>query len=242
MCYNDHKIKEKDNNMSILIVEDEVQLAEAIKEILKRQKFQVDTVYDGCSGFEYALKGNYDLIILDIMLPEMNGLEVLQRLRQKNINTPILLLSAKSEIPDKIKGLDIGADDYMTKPFNADELVARVKALCRRKENYQGEILETSELQLDKNTYELKCGNNSIVLGAKEFQIMEFLLLNKGKILPKNHIQDKIWGYDCDSEYNNVEVYISFLRKKLSAIHSKTQIKSVRGVGYKLEVEDNVGN
>ncbi len=226
-------------NVSILIIEDEEQLAHAIKELLKRQKLQADTVYDGRTGLEYAMQGNYDLIILDIMLPEMDGLTVLRELRYHHKNTPVLLLSAKSEIPDKIKGLDIGADDYVTKPFDAGELIARVKALCRRTESYQGEILSKDKLQLNKNTYELSYGNQSITLGAKEFQIMEYLMQNQGKIIPKNHIQDKIWGYDCDSEYNNVEVYISFLRKKLLAIHTNVQIKSVRGVGYKLEVDND---
>lgn len=222
--------------MHILIVEDEIQLADALSEILKRNKYIVDTVYDGNDGLDSALTGIYDCILLDIMLPGINGIEVLKNLRENKISTPVLLLTARSEVEDKINGLDCGADDYLTKPFVTGELLARVRALTRRK----GEIINEnsfsfSDISLNKNSCSIICGGNDVKLSLKEYQIMELLIANPRRILPKERIIEKIWGYESDVEYNNIEVYISFLRKKLSLINAKVIIKTARGIGYSLE-------
>jgi len=224
--------------MRLLVVEDEVQLADALSEILKRNMYSVDTVYDGVDGLDNALTGVYDCIILDIMLPGMNGIEVLRNLRQEHINTPVLLLTARSEVEDKINGLDCGADDYLTKPFITGELLARVRALTRRK----GEIVDESDLDfngltLNKDTCSVIWKGSDVKLSLKEYQIMELLISNPRRILPKERIIEKIWGYESDVEYNNIEVYISFLRKKLASISAPVQIKTARGIGYSLEQE-----
>lgn len=222
--------------MRLLIVEDEVQLADALKEILKRNKYTVDTVNDGISGLDFALSGVYDCIVLDIMLPGMSGIEILSNIRKENINTPVILLTARSEVEDKINGLDCGADDYLTKPFFTEELLARIRALTRRK----GDIVDDNkmvfkELSLLKNTSSLSFNGNEVKLSLKEYQIMELLIANPKHILTKERIIEKIWGYDSDVEYNNIEVYISFLRKKLKSIGCDTKIKTARGIGYSLE-------
>ncbi len=222
--------------MKLLVVEDEMQLADALTEILKRNMYSVDTAYDGIAGLDNALTGLYDCIILDIMLPGMNGLDVLRNMRAAKIHTPVLLLTARSEVEDKIKGLDIGADDYLTKPFVTGELLARVRALTRRK----GEIVNENKmdfngLALQKNTCSISWGGNDVKLSLKEYQIMELLIANPKQILPKERIIEKIWGYESDVEYNNIEVYISFLRKKLAVISAPVQIKTARGIGYSLE-------
>ncbi len=222
--------------MRVLVVEDEMQLADALSEILKRNMYNVDTAYNGIDGLDNAMSGVYDCIILDIMLPGMNGLEVLRKLRQERISTPVLLLTARSEIEDKINGLDGGADDYLTKPFVTGELLARVRALTRRK----GEIVDENRLdynglELNKNTCSVMWQGNDVKLSLKEYQIMELLISNPHQILPKERIIEKIWGYESDVEYNNIEVYISFLRKKLSVISAPVQIKTARGIGYSLE-------
>ena len=219
--------------MKILVVEDEMQLADALSEILKRNMYSVDTVYDGVDGLDNALTGVYDCIILDIMLPGMNGLDVLQNLRAEKINTPVLLLTARSEIDDKINGLDSGADDYLTKPFVTGELLARVRALTRRKGEIQDDNrLDFNGVQLHKNTcYE----GNDVKLSLKEYQIMELLIANPKQILTKERIIEKIWGYESDVDYNNIEVYISFLRKKLNVISAPAQIKTARSIGYSIE-------
>ena len=222
--------------MRILVVEDEIQLADALSEILRRNMYTVDTSYDGIDGLDNAMSGVYDCIILDIMLPGMNGFEVLKKLRKEKISTPVLLLTAKSEIEDKINGLDSGADDYLTKPFVTGELLARVRALTRRK----GEIIDENKLdynglELNKSTCSVIWEGNDVKLSLKEYQIMELLISNPHQILPKERIIEKIWGYESDVEYNNIEVYISFLRKKLSVISAPVQIKTARGIGYSLE-------
>ena len=222
--------------MKLLVVEDEVQLADALSEILRRNMYSVDTVYNGIDGLDDALTGVYDCIILDIMLPGMNGIEILKNLRSEKINTPVLLLTAKSEVEDKINGLDSGADDYLTKPFVTGELLARVRAMTRRK----GEIFDENKIQyngleLHKNTCSVSYGGNDMKLSLKEYQIMELLIANPRQILPKERIIEKIWGYESDVEYNNIEVYISFLRKKLLVISAPVQIKTARGIGYSLE-------
>jgi DNA-binding response OmpR family regulator len=229
-------IMKEGHYMRILVVEDEIQLADALSEILRRNMYTVDTSYDGIDGLDNAMSGVYDCIILDIMLPGMNGFEVLKKLRKEKISTPVLLLTAKSEIEDKINGLDSGADDYLTKPFVTGELLARVRALTRRK----GEIIDENKLdynglELNKNTCSVIWEGNDVKLSLKEYQIMELLISNPHQILPKERIIEKIWGYESDVEYNNIEVYISFLRKKLSVISAPVQIKTARGIGYSLE-------
>lgn len=221
--------------MRILIVEDEYSLADAVTAILKKEQYFVDAVYDGRDGLDYALSGIYDLILLDIMLPKMNGLDVLKEIRKNNISTPVMLLTAKSEIDDKIKGLDCGADDYLTKPFNKGELLARVRALTRRKGEIPSNELAFGDIVLNQSTYELSCGTQSLKLGAKEFRIMQMLMYAPKNIISKDEFIEKIWGYDSEAEYNSIEVYISFLRKKLGAIKSTVQIKASRGIGYYIE-------
>ncbi len=222
--------------MKILIIEDEIQLADALCELLKRNMYSADVCYNGIDGLDNALTGVYDCILLDIMLPGMNGLDVLRHIRSEKINTPVLLLTARSEINDKINGLDCGADDYLTKPFVTGELLARVRALTRRK----GEIVDENRLEfhgllLNKNTCSISCGGNDVKLSLKEYNVMEMLIANPGQILPKERIIEKIWGSESDVEYNNIEVYISFLRKKISSISADVQIKTARGIGYFIE-------
>ena len=221
--------------MKLLIVEDEVALAEALSEILKRNKYAVDAVYDGEDGLEYGLTGIYDCIILDIMLPKMSGIEVLKTLRKRHISTPILLLTAKSDTEDKIKGLDSGADDYLTKPFVTGELLARVRSLTRRKGEVVTDEFTFGDIALNKSTFSLSREGQFVKLSLKEYQIMELLIANPKQLIPKERFIEKIWGYESDVEYNNVEVYISFLRKKLSAVGSSVTIKTARGIGYFLE-------
>ena len=226
--------------MRILLVEDEKHLAEAIAQILKKQNYTVDMVHDGDSGYDYGISDIYDLIILDIMLPKMNGLEVLKAWRKEGLATPVLLLTAKSEISDRVKGLDTGADDYLPKPFATEELMARIRALSRRK----GEVITNDELvcgdiQLSAQTLMLKKADREIKLTLKECELLEFLILRKGMIASKELIIEKLWGYDSEAEDNNVEVYISFLRKKLSFLQSEVSITTTRGVGYAMDTNKN---
>ncbi len=224
--------------MNILIVDDEKQLVSAVSTILKRNNYSVDGAYDGEEGLDFALTGIYDLIILDVMMPKMDGLTLLKILRSKKIDTPILLLTAKSEVADKIVGLNLGADDYLTKPFNTDELLARIKALLRRKDNFSGNELKFFDITLNRDTFTLS-SKSEMTLGKKEFQILEMLMLANGKTIEKERLIEKIWGFDSEAEYNTVEVYVSFLRRKLSAIGSKTEIRSIRGIGYTLGKNDD---
>lgn len=219
--------------MRILIIEDEVALADALQQIMQKNKYLTDACHDGVSGLDSAMTGIYDVIILDINLPKMNGFDVLRALRINKISTPVLLLTAKDEISDKVTGLDIGADDYMTKPFNTEELLARIRSLGRRSANTVCEnVLTFSDISLNLSTYELSCGSEALKLGLKEFCIMELFCRNGSAVISKEQLIEKIWGYDSNAEYNNVEVYISFLRKKLLHIHSEVSVKTVRGVGY----------
>ncbi|MBR1554392.1 MAG: response regulator transcription factor, partial [Oscillospiraceae bacterium] len=208
---------------------------EALSEILKRNKYSVDAVYDGEDGLEYAMTGLYDCILLDIMLPKMNGLDVLRILRKKHISTPVLLLTAKSDIEDKITGLDSGADDFLTKPFVSGELLARVRALTRRKGEVITDEFTYGDIALNKSTFSLSREGQFVKLSLKEYQIMEMMMANPKQLIPKERFIEKIWGYESDVEYNNVEVYISFLRKKLHVIGSNITIKTARGIGYFLE-------
>jgi DNA-binding response OmpR family regulator len=220
--------------MNILLVDDERGLTDALAVLLKQHKYLVDCAYNGENGLDMALSGVYDLIILDVMMPKIDGFTFLKILRDKRFDVPVLLLTAKSEINDKISGLNLGADDYLTKPFNTDELLARIKALLRRKEKFTGDVLIFGDISLDRDSFELICEDRKISLGKKEFQILEMLILNNGKSINKEKFIEKIWGYDTNAEYNTIEVYVSFLRKKLMAVGAKTEIKSIRGIGYTL--------
>jgi len=222
--------------MKILIVEDERQLSDVLVTLLKQNQHSVDAVYNGIDGEDYALTGVYDAIILDIMLPGKNGIDVLRSLRKQGSSVPVLLLTAKSEVEDKINGLDSGADDYLTKPFRTGELLARLRAITRRGSEIIGDRLQAGNTTLDKSSYELSGPAGPVRLAAKEYQIMEMLLRNSSQIIPKERFVEKIWGFDNDAEYNTIEVYVSFVRKKLTAIGSDLQIKAVRNVGYCLEV------
>lgn len=220
--------------MNILIVDDERQLVSALSSILKQNNYSVDGVYDGETGLDYAISGIYDLIILDVMMPKLDGFSVLNTLRAKKIDTPILMLTAKSELSDKINGLNSGADDYLTKPFETEELLARIKALLRRKESFTGNLLSYNDITLDRDSYKLIKGEEKIDLGKKEFQILELLMLSPTMAIERERFIEKIWGFDTEAEYNTIEVYVSFIRRKLSAIGSNTEIRSIRGVGYTL--------
>ena len=222
--------------MRILIVEDEQRLAEALGQIMAEQRYLADLVYDGADGLDYALTGQYDAIILDVMLPKLDGFEVARRLRCAHISTPILMLTARDEMPDKIAGLDHGADDYMTKPFDIGELLARVRALTRRQGEVIGEQLTAGDLILELSTRCLRCGAKSVRLGFKEFDILRLLIQHSRSVVPKEDIISRVWGLESDAEDNNVEVYISFLRKKLTFLSSCVAIGTVRKVGYYLEV------
>lgn len=221
--------------MKVLIIEDEKNLSMALKELLICEGFLVDTAFNGIDGLDNALSRIYDVIILDITLPKMNGVEVLQEIRKNNISSPILMLTAKSETEDKIKSFKSGADDYLTKPFVTEELIARVWALSRRNSmEYVTEILRFADIELDRTHHELKKDGNGIKLSTKEYQLMELLILNKSNVVKRDYCINKIWGYESDVEYNSTDVYISFLRKKLNALKSDTVIKSIRGIGYSL--------
>jgi len=226
--------------MKILIIEDEYSLADAIAEILKKENFVVEIMTDGQKGEDEALTNVYDLILLDVMLPHKNGFEILKELRREKIATPIIMLTAKSEIYDKLEGLENGADDYITKPFHMKELVARIKVILKRNSNLENtDIIEFADLKLNLKTGKMNCRENEITINGKELELLETLLINKNQIINREVLANKIWGYDSDAEYNNVEVYVSFLRKKLKILKSKVKIKAVRGIGYKLEDKDD---
>ena len=224
--------------MRVLIVEDERRLAEALGQIMAEQRYQADVVYDGADGLDYALTGQYDVIILDVMLPKLDGFEVASRLRHAHVSIPILMLTARDEMPDKIAGLDHGADDYMTKPFDIGELLARVRALTRRQGEVLGDVLTAGDLSLDCTSRLLSAGERSVRLGFKEFEVLRLLMVNSGAVVTKETIISKIWGLDSEAEDNNVEVYISFLRKKLAYLNSRASISTVRKVGYFLEAKE----
>ena len=225
--------------MRILLVEDEVPLALAISEVLKKQNYIVDIVHDGREGFDYALANIYDVIILDVLLPSISGIEVLIKLRNENIKTPILLLTALSQTEDKILGLDNGADDYLTKPFEIDELMARLRAILRRpNNNLHDGLIYYGDITLVPSKLQLKCNDNLFMLTKKEFQLLEYLILNKGMILSTDAIIEKIWGFDSDVVDNNVQAYVSFLRKKLKLLKTNVTIKNIRGAGYTLQGEE----
>ena len=225
--------------MRVLVVEDELRLAQALEQILKENKYMPDVVHNGEDGLYYAQNGQYDLIILDVMLPGLSGYEVCRRLRAGKNTTPILMLTARDEIADKVQGLDYGADDYMTKPFSPEELLARLRALGRRPGDIMYEELVFADLTLHLSSNTLSCGTISVRLSHKEFEILKILMLAKESVTSKETLIVKVWGADSDAEDNNVEAYISFLRKKLIFLHSRVNIASLRMVGYRLE-EDTV--
>lgn len=221
--------------MRILIVEDEVRLAQALGQIMKEQKYAADVVHNGIDGFDYAMSGQYDIIVLDVMLPGFSGYEVVKKIRGEKNATPVIMLTAKDEISDKIQGLDCGADDYMTKPFSPEELLARVRALSRRQGEVVMDELHFSDLKLSLSTNMLYCGLKSVRLGFKEFEVLRILMVNPQIITPKEDLITKVWGGDSTAEDNNVEAYISFLRKKFFYLGSKVKIETIRKVGYRLE-------
>ena len=224
--------------MKILIIEDEKLLADSLKALLEKKGFDVECVYDGESGAEYAETGVYDLLILDVMMPKMDGFEVARSVRAKRCGTPILMRTARSGWEDRIRGLNAGADYYLTKPFDTRELLACVNALLRR-QGGQVDELSLGTTALDLSSCTLICGENSVRLSAKEFDIMRFLLQSKDAVLSKEVILAKVWGYDSNAVENHVEVYVGFLRKKLAAIGSNVRIEAVRRLGYRLEVDES---
>ena len=227
--------------MRILIIEDEFNLADVISDTLKNAKYQVDIRTDGEEGYYDALTGIYDLIILDVMLPHMNGFDILEGLRDENITSKIIMLTAKSELSDKLNGFDKGANDYLAKPFSLEELLARVNAQLKNPVNIKRkDTLEYGDLSLNtsKSVITCKTNNQSIELVCKEFQLIEYFIKNSEQILSREQIYDKVWGMENEIESNNLEAYLSFIRKKLKAIDSKVNIKSCRGLGYKMEFDN----
>lgn len=223
--------------MKILVIEDEKMLADSIKRVLESKGFTVEAVYDGEDGAEYALLGIYDLLILDVMMPKMNGYQVAREVRAKRCSTPILMLTAKSDLEDRVEGLNAGADYYLTKPFHMKELLACINALLRRQGD-QVDEMSYGNTTLDLSTSMLLCGQEKVRLSAKEFDIMRYLLQTKGKNLPKEIILARVWGYDSNATENYVEVYVGFLRKKLHSIGSNIRIESIRKLGYHLEAAE----
>lgn len=221
--------------MRILLVEDEEYMAQAVAQVLGKNNYTVDLAHDGEYGLDCALSGIYDIIILDIMLPGRSGLEILKILRQEKIAVPVLLLTAKSETEDKVAGLDLGADDYLTKPFEMQELLARLRVLARRKQEISVQSgCAFGDIRLNPYTLSLYCGSQSFKLTLKESQLLEMLMDARGGVISKDRIIEKVWGFDSDAEDRHVEVYISFLRKKLKALGAGTSIETVRGMGYAL--------
>lgn len=223
--------------MKILIIEDEILLADSLKALLQRKGFEVECVYNGEDGATYAETGIYDLLILDVMIPKMNGYEVARKVRAKRCGTPILMLTAKSELEDEIEGLNAGADYYLTKPFDSRKLLACINALLRRQGPQVNELV-LGNTSLDLSSCTLNCGSNHIRLSAKEFDVMRFLMSSKGQILPKELILCRVWGFNSNAVENNVEVYVGLLRKKLNHIGSNIRIDAIRRLGYLMEARD----
>lgn len=221
--------------MRLLLAEDEQALAKALKAILERNNYSVDTVYDGQTALEYLESDNYDGVILDIMMPKVDGITVLKELRGRGNLLPVLLLTAKSEVDDKVLGLDAGANDYLTKPFHSRELLARIRAMTRTQTSQTNSQLQVGNVTLNCATYELSTASGTYRLANKEFQMMEMLMRNPKNLIPAERFMEKIWGYDSETEINVVWVYISYLRKKLTALHANIQIKAMRNAGYTLE-------
>ena len=222
--------------MRVLVVEDEARLADTVRDLLELDGYSVDVRHDGVSGLDDALTGIYDVCLLDVMLPKMNGFDVLRRLRESGSALPVLLLTARSEVEDRVEGLDSGADYYLTKPFEPRELLACVRALTRRQpELRKTDVMEYGDLALEKRTFTLRRGDRSVRLSRKEYDLMELLMLNRERVLTKETILVKVWGYETDAEMNSVEVYVSFLRRKLAHLRSRVHIRTLRMAGYCLE-------
>lgn len=225
--------------MRLLIAEDDRDISKALVMILEKNNYSVDSVFNGKDAYEYAISDNYDGIILDIMMPELDGIEVLSKLRSERISTPILLLTAKAEVDDRVAGLDAGADDYLAKPFAISELLARLRAMLRRKGEFQPDILEFKAVTLNKATYELGYNDKYVRLVGREFQMLEMLMKMPGQVIPTDQFMDKIWGWDSEVEVSIVWVYISNLRKKFMSIQAPIEIRAIRGVGYCMEAKDD---
>ena len=225
--------------MRLLIVEDEVRLADTLRQLLNRQGYTADVYYDGVSGLDNATTGIYDLMVLDVMLPGMNGFQVVKKLREAGVTTPVLMLTAKSDVSDRIHGLDCGADYYLTKPFEPEELLACIRTLLRRSggQLQESDTLTWGDLSLERTTFTLSCAERAVRLSRREYDLMELLMRNGNQVVTKEQILVKVWGYDSQAEDNNVEVYISFLRRKLNHLHSTVKIKTLRMLGYCLTQE-----
>lgn len=231
--YNTGETSEGGGPMRILVVEDERRLASALKQLLKEHQYVVDTVHDGETGFDLALTDSYDLVVLDIMLPKMTGIEILREMRKEHVHTPVLLLTAKDTVEDRVTGLDSGADDYLVKPFDNKELLARVRALTRRTGQVSGtDAMESGPFRLDLSARTVNKRDQLLTLTAKEFQLLELFMRNQGKVLSKEIILDRVWGPDADVIGNAVENYVHFLRKKIDESDKPSYIATVRGVGY----------
>ena len=228
--------------MRLLLAEDERDLADALEAMLKHNNYSVDTVDNGQDALDYLMLDDYDGAILDVMMPKMDGVTVVKKLRENKKNTPVLLLTAKSEVEDKVYGLDSEADDYLTKPFVIKELLARVRSMTRRQATFTSNVLELGNVSLSKYTFELSTDKDKVRLSNKEYQMMEMLMRNPGNVIQTEQFLERIWGYDSDSEINVVWVNISYLRKKLKALDANIQIKATRNVGYTLEIVDVQGS
>ena len=221
--------------MRILVADDETEMTDVLEALLSREHYAVDIVHDGQDALDYGLTGNYDCLVLDIMMPKLDGLQVLRALRDRGISTPVLLLTAKSQVADRIAGLDSGADDYLPKPFHPGEFTARVRALTRRGTEYTPDLLSAGNITLDRTTFELRRGPSSIRLGSKEFQMLELLMCHIGCPISTERFMERIWGYDSEAEINVVWAFFSYLRRKLESLGANVRIVARRGQGYLLE-------
>ena len=221
--------------MRILFAEDDRDISKAVQTLLTRSGYSVDTVYNGQDAIDYIEQGGYDGAILDWMMPGLSGIEVLAQMRANGITTPVLMLTARDAIEDRVEGLDTGADDYLPKPFAASELLARIRAMLRRKEDYKHDVIKFADIELDRSAMAIRCNEKSVSLTNKAFQLMEMLVEHPGAVLSISQIMERVWGWDSDAEVNVVWVNISFLRKKLSELGAHVKIKAIRGVGYSLE-------
>ncbi len=221
--------------MRILIAEDETTTAKALKILLEKENYSVDIVFNGNDAWNYISTVRFDVVVLDIMMPGIDGLEVLKRMRNEQNHTPVMMLSAKSEIEDRILGLNLGADDYLPKPFSTSELIARIKALARRNETYTEDVIKIGNMSLDINRFEIRVGKNVAKLNNKEFQLMELFASHPGYVFSSEHLMEKIWGLDSDSNIDVVWTYIGFIRRKMKNIGADVEIKTIRGAGYTLE-------
>ena len=221
--------------MRLLFAEDDLDISKAVQTLLERSGYSVDAVYNGQDAIDYIEQADYDGVILDWMMPKKSGIEVLSLMRSKGISTPVLILTARDAIEDRVAGLEMGADDYLSKPFAASELLARVRAMLRRKEDYRHDVITFSDVELDRSAMLIRCGSKSVSLNNKAFQLMEMLVEHPGAVLSIDQIMERVWGWDSDAEVNVVWVNISTLRKKLTELNAHVKIKAVRGVGYSLE-------